>query len=317
MFLADETVFHGAGHFLEILTRMVQAVYVASGGKMPSHLVVFCDNTVAQAKNSETCKFLAFLVSMFKFASCNLLMLTEGHTHEDIDQFIGLLVCLVLAKHLYETPQDICELASRELGPIIERRGETFKASILAGVRDWGSWLKPAGVHLAGAFAVRHGKWAPHSFVFKLRQDLLPLEREGVVMSEGSPHDVFVLVKTYIHDTKLAQAPLLVWPAHFKDRVVGDYPSDLVPNTQLPADAVKGLQHLAAELLKPVTHYPRAADYIKSLCSPREGTAVTMPRLRWLTTPSTPRSPITVPTENKYYEHLPKTTWQMQVRFKN
>ena len=55
-----------------------------SGRPFPNHLVVFTDNTVAQAKNSESCVFLSYLVGKHLFRTANLLMLTEGHTHEDI-----------------------------------------------------------------------------------------------------------------------------------------------------------------------------------------------------------------------------------------
>ncbi len=84
MIISDETIVHGASYFIDVLSNLIQSVFAMSNGKLPKHLVVFIDNTVAQAKNNETTIFLAHLVSMYHFQTTNLFMLTEGHTHEDI-----------------------------------------------------------------------------------------------------------------------------------------------------------------------------------------------------------------------------------------
>jgi hypothetical protein len=84
MIISDETIVHGASYFIDVLSNLIQSVFAMSNGKLPKHLVVFIDNTVAQAKNNETTIFLAHLVSTYHFQTTNLFMLTEGHTHEDI-----------------------------------------------------------------------------------------------------------------------------------------------------------------------------------------------------------------------------------------
>ena len=98
VFVAEDTVPHGADCFLEILCQCLERVYaeaVATARAMPSHLVVQCDNTPAQAKNDLTHKFLSSLVARRKFASCTMNYLPEGHTHEDVDQFFSCLLPLL------------------------------------------------------------------------------------------------------------------------------------------------------------------------------------------------------------------------------
>ena len=87
VYISDQQVNTGASFFCEILSQTIEKIHKiaqASQVSMPSHLIVLVDNTVAQAKNNEGTQFLAHLTSKYHFRSTNLLMLTEGHTHEDI-----------------------------------------------------------------------------------------------------------------------------------------------------------------------------------------------------------------------------------------
>ena len=73
--------------FCELLSQTIERVHnmsQASKASLPSHLVVLVDNTIAEAKNNEGTQFMSYLTSKYHFRSTNLLMLTEGHTHEDI-----------------------------------------------------------------------------------------------------------------------------------------------------------------------------------------------------------------------------------------
>jgi hypothetical protein len=76
-------------------------------------------------------------------------------------------------------------------------------------------------------------------------------------ISRGDPSDVFCLVKTYIHDTKLMQDPVLVLPATFKSRVHGTYPSELFPRTELVKKRRDNYESLATLLVRPESSYPK------------------------------------------------------------
>ena len=318
-FVSSEEKVKGASMFIEMLARIIEDVYKLRGGTLPSHLVVFTDNTVAQAKNCETNMFLAHFVARCHFRSANLLMLTEGHTHEDIDQFLGLIVQVVLRKHAFETPADVVDLCKLELSPLCQDRGEACYAMELHGSRTWKVWVGGIGAELHGGFGTRKGLWAPHSFTYKMRQDLLSHERRQLQESQESqepehrhPHhqDVFCLVKVYIHDEKLSQPPLLVFPEEFLPRIVGPYPPDLTPVYELSKMVRDNYLKLATELRKPHHNYPNAADYIEGLCQNRAGAHVQLRRFAWLRQDVFCRPPVTTPTGNQHYEHLPQSTWR-------
>jgi hypothetical protein len=175
-------------------------------------------------------------------------------------------------------------VAGQELTPVIQKRGESFECIILEGERDWVEFLNPLGVYLHGGFRARNGKWAPHSFSFKLRRDLLLKERTGddAEVTKGALGDVFCLVKTYIHDTKLMQDPLLVLPEAFLSRVKGHYPQDLLAEKAVPKLVKENYQKLAELLLRPVSLYPKAAEYMQWLCKDHTGNRVRVSSLAWL-----------------------------------
>jgi hypothetical protein len=199
-------------------------------------------------------------------------------------------------------------------------RDESFHAMEMHGTRDWKSWLASAGSHLSKGFAARKGIWAPHSFTFKARQDLLSHEhnalREACVSraSQGQPthgRDVICLVKNYVHDDRVSQA-LLVLPVAFRPRLVGPYPSTMTPTIRCNKETTRNYTALAAELRQPHCHYPRAADYIEGLTQSREGEQVRLPWFSWLRRVVSSPTPLNTPTANQYYPHLPQILWTLQ-----
>ena len=213
---SDEQLLHGADAFCEILMLTlvrVRKICEQRGCAFPQHLVVQSDNTVAQCKNALACKFLAYLVSAGFVTTATLNFLMVGHTHEDIDQLFGLMVQWLLRKRSWETPEEIMEYLESKMGPQFHSRGEAFQVRRLGAVRDFKSWLEPLGCHLFNSFGTRGGIEAPHSFAFKMRQDLsLSDRRRGVPGVPGvreDPSDVFCCVKTYMRDQALQQEPVL------------------------------------------------------------------------------------------------------------
>ena len=74
--MQDDTINHGADCFLEVLCQTLQQVdriCKERNKAFPKHLVLQCDNTVAQAKNNATALFCAWLVQAHKFATVDLL----------------------------------------------------------------------------------------------------------------------------------------------------------------------------------------------------------------------------------------------------
>ena len=126
-FIADETLSHGAAAFCDVLERVIEHVWAAcrrSGVSLPLHLVVQSDNTVAQAKNSLTNVFFAYLVAKCKFQTTSLFYLVVGHTHEDIDQLFGVVLGLVLRRIKWQTKHDLAAALVANLRDRVAARGE-------------------------------------------------------------------------------------------------------------------------------------------------------------------------------------------------
>ena len=80
--------------FCEIMCRsigIVSSLAKQKGKKMPQHLMVICDNTVAWGKNQEGLRFLAWLIMKGHFLTATLASLMAGHTHEDIEDPAALM----------------------------------------------------------------------------------------------------------------------------------------------------------------------------------------------------------------------------------
>jgi len=103
VYISDQQLNTGGSFFCEVLSQTIEKVYQlarASGRSLPNHLVVVVDNTVAQAKNNEGTQYMALLTAKYHFRTTNLLMLTEGHTHEDIGADAIMQTQYTLAKGL-------------------------------------------------------------------------------------------------------------------------------------------------------------------------------------------------------------------------
>ena len=326
LFLADDSLSHGASAFCEVLAQTLDHVSnkaKAQGLAFPLHLVVQSDNTVAQAKNSEVAQFLAHLVAARKFSTCTLNFLMVGHTHEDVDQLFGLVCASVVRRYRWETVDDLAQYLETTIGPHIVSKGEDAKVVRLEAIRDFKAWLTPQGVKVGGCFRNRDGIETPHSFTYKLRGNLTKTELDqvqgsipravryaGYDRATEDPGDVFCIVKTYMRDLHNQQAPVLVLPIDRSSRVQGSEPTTML-TVEISPERRKALETLAALYEREMYGYFSAAVKIRSMlhCDPP-----TLPGPGWLA--EAPLAPQEVQyTQNPYFPHLPETSWHMLVQF--
>ena len=140
----DETMFHGASTFCELLLitlERVRNICESRGQSFPEHLVVQSDNTTAQTKNAECVKILAVLVRKFKFHTLVLNFLRVGHTHEDVDQMFAVLLSLVLRRIKFQRPCELCDAIRVAMQNVIKNRGEELLVSYLTHIRDFNAWM--------------------------------------------------------------------------------------------------------------------------------------------------------------------------------
>lgn len=141
-------------------------------------------------------------------------------------------------------------------------------------------------------------------------------ERAGVAVVAGglvNPHDVFVLVKTFMSDSDLQQAPLLMLPAARACRVARA-PDTILERAPLTAAQRHSFLELATTLEKPSYRLAHAAAYLRNLASER--VSERPQDLTWLTSHShAPVNPLPR-TLNPVFHHLPEAPWQLKVRYR-
>jgi hypothetical protein len=136
--------------------------------------------TTSQAKNSETGMFLATIDANKNFLSTLLNLLIVGHTHEDIHQIFSVLLSLVVRRHRFHTLDELALEIQTAMRKVFVDRLEVVSVVLIGEVFDFGAWLDAQGVHLHNAWVSRDGVDAPHSFCYKMREDLTDGELENV-----------------------------------------------------------------------------------------------------------------------------------------
>lgn len=323
LFMSSEDMNHGADHFCDVLCQLLEQVAekcAKLGVSMPHHLVVLSDNTTSQAKNSQATLFLAALVARRKFVTANLFFLIVGHTREDVDQHFALATSLIKQQVSFQTPAVIMSSLAAGLRERVAARGEDFHTVHLPGVRDFQEWMAPVGVHLHSAFGTREGIEAPHSFTFKLRENLNMEERRQLAQLaeqqirrprrpvDASPGDVMACVKTYLRDTKLSQPPLLVLPSGRAERIPTLQPTGWAPRKPWNDKQIEGYLNLA-HLCQEEFDMPAAATALAALVNARAPTH--LPASAWLAA-AAPLVAGSEETSNPFFNHLPEFAWELQ-----
>ena len=175
----------------------------------------------------------AWMLASGKFDSVSLNFLPVGHTHEDIDQFFGLVAGLLARTETFEDPPQVCQILKRGLSEHVKQKGEEFSVGLVTIIRDFKEWLLPYGVEPKNTFVTRDDpeteelqKESARSFTFKLGMDLCCAERALLPKGSGfrttvTPRSVWVCVKGAMHHTHLLHAPLLLLPESLQSNVAG------------------------------------------------------------------------------------------------
>ena len=208
------------------------------------------------------------------------------------------------------------------------RRKEVLVVEVIHAVRDAWSWLDNACVEMHNGFCKRRASAAevPHHFSFRLRRDLsgdetrmaaaAAIAARGLGVAGGgaeSLDDVFCLVKTFMADAHLQQAPLLVLPAARAQRVQAT-PNQVVQRHRLTERRARELTLFAQVLEQPTYNLTEAAAYMRSLVSPAPVRLDELPPLTWLER-SSRRGP-ELGGVHAVPPALPEIPWNLKVRFK-
>ncbi len=79
---------------------------------------------------------------------------------------------------VFHTPDELVLEVQIAMRKVFVDRPEVVSAVLLGEIFDFGAWLDAQGVHLHNAWVSRDGVDAPHSFCYKMREDLTDGELE-------------------------------------------------------------------------------------------------------------------------------------------
>jgi len=103
VYITHEGVSTGPSYCTDMLLRTLDQVWKQSqraGVAFPFDCVIQGDNTTKELKNSILGRTLGLLSLAGVFRSCGHMHLRVGHTHEDVDQFFGLVARMVYARFI-------------------------------------------------------------------------------------------------------------------------------------------------------------------------------------------------------------------------
>ena len=233
------------------------------------------------------------------------------------DQLFASVAALLLQKADFQTPSEVLDYLYTRMRTRLERRGKFFTRALSA-VRDYCRWLHPIHLTLYNGFACRGGIETAHSFSYKPQALLSAQECDqfpggpDLRQSHGNTMDVYCVVKAYVRDIALNQAPLLVLRPADAQRVQGRVPCNIVPLRPLSTERVETLLSLAGALELPGQELPRAVAAIKDLV---HSTAYALMDLPWLEQPRQVHVPEGEAVgASPVFPHLPRLTWPLLIR---
>ena len=227
-----------------------------------------------------------------------------------------MILMRVIQRYTWETPQEFLDLVKQEIAEFVEAKDEVLICENVRTIRDFDTWLKTPGVTLKNAFLPREGRSVPHSFTYKVRNDLTPSELSAVPGRKPKSfhtdgEDVFAVVKGRMHMTK-CQNPVLAFPQCLLKDMSGVVPDKCLVPEPLKEPRKNELLKLAEILeFKVADPYPKAAEAIRNLVHAPDRAPAPLP---WLSQDGWTRTPVDM-TSNPYYEHLPDTSWNLLASF--
>jgi hypothetical protein len=182
----------------------------SSPNALPHNLVIQADNTTRESKNQFFVLFLSYLVASGKFSVSELQFLQVGHTHNQQDQRFSSVATSLSRAPVLEDPEEFAAWIRNHVKPA---RGRDLHVEILSSTWDFQGWFQSLGVQIQGLAATHAEPSTSHCWRF-CRRSLLPEVGPICETWDGENHeaDAVLLVKEFLHQTRLSQQPLVLLP---------------------------------------------------------------------------------------------------------
>ena len=209
------------------------------------------------------------------------------------------------------------------MAKVFQDRPEEVSAALLGEIFDFGAWLYAEGVHLHNCWVSRGGVDAPHSFLYKMREDLTPeeVQRSAVRRSADPPHheDIFCITKRWMH-SELAAGPVLVLPHTRLARLRSPGPvQQKMATLRMTDERKRELLDLAAHLESMTENWGLDFSYFRAAQALRALAAEELPPPvvhQWLWAPDPVHQGPLRRTRNIYFNNIPDMAWSLLARFR-
>ena len=191
----------------------------------PGELVVMCDNTPREAKNSYFGAFLASMVSRSLFNGTECHFLQVDHTHNELDQRFS-----TLSSHIKqaEVIEDISDLVSYLKANVNAAANRTLVIEELKATMDFKQFLSSMNLHLTGLTTthlqphVNHmWRFAPRLSVDQAHYGTIECHHPDWTSLQEHPSDVVLILKQFLSSPAHSQAPQLVLPLKVAEGLTG------------------------------------------------------------------------------------------------
>ena len=100
IYVIDPRQGSGANTVCETASRSLEKVAAQMGNKMPHHVLVMCDNTVKESKNSTVLSWMSTMIAKHRFRSGGIMMARVGHTHGPLGA-LEFALCYILFRFCF------------------------------------------------------------------------------------------------------------------------------------------------------------------------------------------------------------------------
>ena len=200
-----------------------------------------------------------------------------------------------------------CDTYLGKLRAKFAAKQEVVTQTSLSAVRDFAKWCEHLQRFLWNCWGDRLGQESPHSFTYMQGRDLTRSEQVWFHESRGLgvSEDVYCCVKTYMRDTTLQQAPVLILPADRHERLVGE-PREVCERHAMAKSKIDNCTKLEVKCRD--YGLKEAADALHALMYDRR---YSMPTFPWLSRGWEVNRADRGDSGNCYFPHLPASSWRL------
>lgn len=208
---------------LDLMQEKLDAL--GAGHSFPGELVVMCDNTPREAKNSHFGCFLSSLVGRSLFSATEVHFLQVDHTHNELDQRFS-----TLASHIKQADviEDIADLVLYLQTHVTAAANRTLIVEELNSTMDFKKYLSSVNLHLSGLTSTHMKPNANHMWRFAHRLSIdeshhgaIECHHQDWTGLQQHPSDVVLIVKQFLSSPSHSQAPQVVLPLEIAEGLTG------------------------------------------------------------------------------------------------